>query len=207
MIESFLLLHSSWEWGAQSELCRPIIISFLWVLLKSSLSAFTHMVSPASSPSGHHHCPLLEQWEATLIKVLCPIQDWRKSDKFRECPEKSNKHWLNRPSEERLRESGLLQLELLVGGNNRFSRNKRMYYKTLWVCWAIPVRTAEKKFWWLSCLTLTIRFSYPLCPWDCNSYLLSENSLLYEDTLSRVLGVSGYCEVTGARQIGDILTK
>lgn len=35
---------------------------------------FSHTVSHAGTLSGHWHCLCLEQWEATLLKVLCLIQ-------------------------------------------------------------------------------------------------------------------------------------
>lgn len=151
---------------------------------------------PPPHPPGHCHCPLPKQWEAILIKVLCPVQDWRKSNKLRECPEESNKNWLNRPSEERLRELGLFSARVAGGGNNEFSRNKRISCKTFffffkWLQWAILLRIAEKAFWWLFCLTLASSLSHSLCPWHCIGYLLSENSLLLWDIPLRMLWVSG----------------
>lgn len=60
------------------------------------------------------------------IKVLCPIQDCRKSKELRGCPGESNKNWLNRPSEKRLRELEVFQLECPEEGKKTFSRNKRI---------------------------------------------------------------------------------
>lgn len=103
-----------------------IIISSLCVPLKSSQNAFTCSIfcqfhirtSPLPTPGA------VGARGPTLIKALCPIQDWRKSNGLRECPEERNKNWLNRPSEERLRELGLFQLELLVGGIIHFQKQK-----------------------------------------------------------------------------------
>lgn len=86
-------------------------------------------ISYASVPSAHHLCLLLEQWEATLIKVFCPIQDGIKSNKLSECSEESNKNGLNRPSKERLRELRLLQLEQLMGGIINFQETKEYLAK------------------------------------------------------------------------------
>lgn len=124
----------------------PGVRSLVWDMQSSDqgLTEFTHKISwhCCSSPllpphllfpchpSGHCHYPLPKQWEVALIKVLCPVQDWRKSNKLRECPEESNKNWLNRPSEERLRELGLFSARVAGGGNNKFSRNKRISCKT-----------------------------------------------------------------------------
>lgn len=82
------------------------------------------------------------------------------------------------------------------GGNNEFSRNKRISCKTFffffkWLQWAILLRIAEKAFWWLFCLTLASSLSHSLCPWHCIGYLLSENSLLLWDIPLRMLWVSG----------------
>lgn len=124
----------------------PRVRSLVWDMQSSDqrLRVLSHTKSPAllplpasfppppppPHPPGHCHCPLPKQWEAILIKVLCPVQDWRKSNKLRECPEESNKNWLNRPSEERLRELGLFSARVAGGGNNEFSRNKRISCKT-----------------------------------------------------------------------------
>lgn len=84
---------------------------------------------PSPPPPRTLPLPTPEAVGGNLIKVLCPVQDWRKSNKLRECPEESNKNWLNRPSEERLRELGLFSARVAGGGNNKFSRNKRISCK------------------------------------------------------------------------------
>lgn len=157
--------------------CGLITISSLWVLLKSSQSA-SHPGTHATSPSGYHHCPLLEQWGATVIKVLCPIQDWRKSNEFRECLQESNKNGLDRPSAERLRELGLFQLQLLVGGIINFQETKEYLAKLCGCCGLLHSEQQRRNF--DDCPVATISsLPHPLCNWDCSSPLLSDKSLLH----------------------------
>lgn len=95
-------LHSSWKGELVHDVHRPSPPGAGYKFTKCS-----HTVSHTGAPSGHWHCLCLEQWEAALIKALCPIQHWSRSNKLRECSEENNKNWLNRPSKESLGSLGL----------------------------------------------------------------------------------------------------
>ena len=161
-----------------------------------------HLLLPRYPP-GHCHCPLPKQWEATLIKALCPVQDWRKSNKLRECPEESNKNWLNRPFEERLRELGLFSARVAGGGNNKFSRNKRISCKTFFFFFklvTVGYSTEDSREGVLMIFLLDISKQPLLLSLPMGLYWLLalwKFLIALGHSFKNVVGLR-YCEVTGA---------